>query len=78
MAKFKKDFEEQLRKKLSTRAGGSLIVKKSYLAQDPNQVFVYIGLGGLGGKMVNAMKYAAEQKPDIHAIRSISYPVVTR
>ncbi len=45
---------------LSTRFGGSLLQEKQLLTQD--EVVVFIGLGGLGGRTVNAIKAAATEK----------------
>ena len=47
---------------LSTRYGGSLLMKKQLLSQD--EVVVFIGLGGLGGRAVNAIKAVAADKLD--------------
>ncbi len=54
---------EELRKSfeaLSTRYGGSLLHEKKLLNQD--EVVVFIGLGGLGGRAVNAIKAATTEK----------------
>ena len=54
---------EELRKSfqsLSTRYGGSLLSEKQLLPQE--EVVVFIGLGGLGGRAVNAIKAAATEK----------------
>ena len=56
---------EELRqgfRSLSTRYGGSLLKKKQLLKQE--EVVVFIGLGGLGGRAVNAIKAAASEKLD--------------
>lgn len=47
---------------LSTRYGGSLLFEKQLLNQ--NDVVVFIGLGGLGGRAVNAIKAAAKERLD--------------
>ena len=52
---FRKSFQS-----LSTRYGGSLLLEKQLLPQE--EVVVFIGLGGLGGRAVNAIKAAATEK----------------
>ena len=52
--------KEEFQRALSTRYGGSLLVEKTLLNQD--EVIVFIGLGGLGGRAVNAIKAAATEK----------------
>lgn len=45
--------------KLSTRYGGSVLVERQYLKQD--DVTLFFGLGGLGGRAVNAIKATANE-----------------
>ncbi len=55
--------KEQLKEKfkgLSTRYGGSLLAEPQLL--DQSNVTVFFGLGGLGGRAVNAIKSASNEK----------------
>ena len=60
MAFEKERWEERFRT-LSTRYGGSLLKEKGKLPQN-NKVVVFIGLGGLGGMAVNAIKATATER----------------
>ena len=57
-----KQFKEKVKMELSTRNGGNLRKKANKIPQD--QITVFIGLGGLGGRAVNAIKGVAAQKLD--------------
>ncbi len=54
--------QEKLAAALSTRYGGSLLLEKQLLQQE--EVTVFFGLGGLGGRAVNAIKAATNERLD--------------
>ena len=57
-----KQFRQKAKMELSTRNGGNLRKKSKKIPQD--QITVFIGLGGLGGRAINAIKGVAAQKLD--------------
>ena len=57
-----KEFKRKVKMELSTRNGGNLRNKVNKIPQD--QITIFIGLGGLGCRTVNAIKGVAEQKLD--------------
>ena len=59
---FNKENLEKSFQSLSTRYGGSLLSEKQLLHQE--EVVVFIGLGGLGGRAVNAIKASSTEKLD--------------